>query len=164
MSKIHPLTNVEKRVLGFLVAKGLLVAPHVTPMSSLKLRISDAINVGLTSEPRVLEVLPAALLHFPRSFLGYEEMPEKLKETLSCIRLGKPSGPSLGGIPYSAMLRWANEPLLDKRTRPERERKVTKAFRLKRSTLEKLSLSAARAQMTETAFLEKLLVDLEISK
>jgi hypothetical protein len=91
-------------------------------------------------------------------------MPEKLKETLSCIRLGKPSGPSLGGIPYSAMLRWANEPLLDKRTRPERERKVTKAFRLKRSTLEKLSLSAARAQMTETAFLEKLLVDLEISK
>ncbi len=151
---------LEHRVLGFLVAKGLLFAPHVKPLGSAKIKISDAIKVGLTSEPRVLEVLPAALLHFPRSFLGHQDMPDKLKQTLDCIRQGSQSGPSLSGIPYSAMLRWANEQLPDKRTRPESQRKITKAFRLKKSALEKLTKAAQKEQISQSALLEKLLEDL----
>lgn len=142
------------------MAKGLLFAPHVKPLSSVKIKISDAIEVGLTSEPRVLEVLPAALLHFPRSFLGHQEMPDKLKQTLDCIRQGSESGPSLSGIPYSAMLRWANEPLPDKRTRPESERKITKAFRLKKSALDNLTKASQRDQISQSALLEKLLESL----
>lgn len=151
------LSSVDRRVLGFLVAKGLLFAPHVTPCSSAKIKISDAIKVGLTAEPRVLEVLPAALLHFPRSFLGHHDMPEKLKQVLDCIRRGDVSGPTLSGVPYTAMLRWANEQLPDRRTRPESERKITKAFRLKKATLDKLSKEAAKAGVSPTSYLERLL-------
>ncbi len=149
---------LEKRVLGFLTAKGLLIAPHITPKSSVKIRIRDALTVGLNSEPRVIEVLPAAILHFPRSFLGYDEMPDTLRRTLECIRAGMETGPSLAGIPYSEMLRWANEPLPDKRTKPERERRITKAFRLKRAALENLKIRASREKMSETEFLERLLL------
>ncbi len=148
---------LEQRVLGFLSAKGLLIAPHVTPKSSVKIRLADALTVGLHIEPRVIEVLPAAILHFPKSFLGMHEMPEKLRLTLDCIRSGAETGPSLAGIPYEAMLRWANEPLPDKRTKPERERKVTKAFRLKKTTLENLKIQASQRNMSETEFLEWLL-------
>jgi hypothetical protein len=151
------LTPSEKKVLGFLVSKGLLIAPHINPVRSAKLRISDAIAVGLNREPRVLEVLPAAILHFPKSFLDHDTMPEKLRETLECIKKGKETGPSLGGIPYAAMMRWANETLPDKRTRPERERKITKAFRLSRIALENLAQAASRAAISETAFIERWL-------
>ncbi len=154
-----PPQTTKARVIGFLVAKGLLIGPSVKPMSSVKIKISDAVNTGLTFEPRVLEVLPAALLHFPRSFLGYDDMPEQLKEVLACIRRGDESGPSIAGIPYSAMLRWANEPLPDKRTRPEKERRITKAFRLKKSTLDRLLRGAQKAQMSQAAYIEKLLLD-----
>ena len=154
-----PSQTTKARVIGFLVAKGLLIAPSVKPMSSVKIKISDAVNTGLTFEPRVLEVLPAALLHFPRSFLGYDDMPEQLKQVLACIRRGDESGPSIAGIPYSAMLRWANEPLPDKRTRPEKERRITKAFRLKKSTLDRLLRGAQKARMSQAAYIEKLLLD-----
>ncbi len=149
---------VEKRVLGFLTAKGFLIAPHITPTGSVKLRLSDVLSVGLNSEPRVIEVLPAAILHFPKSFLGLDEMPDKLRTTLECIRAGMTAGPSLAGIPYKEMLRWANEPLPDKRTKPESERKVTKAFRLKRSTLKQLKLLAAKENVSETDILERLIL------
>ena len=102
---------IEKRVLGFLTAKGFLIAPHITPTGSVKLRLSDVLTVGLNSEPRIIEIRPAAILHFPRSFLGLDEMPDKLRTTLECIKGGMKTGPSLAGIPYKAMLRWANEPL-----------------------------------------------------
>jgi hypothetical protein len=153
--------SLERRVFGFFVAKGLLIAPHIAPKSSVKLRIADVVNVGLHVEPRIIEVLPAAMLHFPRSFIGYEDMPEKLREALDCIRSGKELGPSLAGIPYKAMLRWANEPLPDKRTRPERDRRITKAFRLKRAALEKLKTDASSAGLTETRYLEELLLGRE---
>ena len=57
------------------------------------------------------------------------------------------------------MLRWANESLPDKRTRPENERRITKAFRLKKSALARLTKSAEKAQMSQTAYLEKLLLE-----
>jgi hypothetical protein len=148
----------EERIIGFFVAKGLLIAPHISPKSSIKIAISDVIEVGLTKEPRVLEVLPAALLHFPRSFLGHHEMPPKLKQVLDNIRAGKLTGPTIGGIRYEAMLRWANEPLPDKRTTLEKDRKVMKAFRLKRSAIQKLKEGAAALCMNESEYIESLLL------
>lgn len=160
----HISAALEERVLGFFCAKGLLIAPHITPKSSVKIRLHDALTVGLNSEPRVIAVLPAAILHFPRSFLGLDEMPEKLRCALDCIKSGAQTGPSLAGIPYTEMLKWANEPLPDKRTKPESARKITKAFRLTRSTLTQLKLLADHEKTSQAELLERLILQYDSLK
>ena len=73
------------RILGFLVAKGLLIAPGVKPYPTVKLTIPDVLEAAELDEPRILEVLPAALLSFPKSFLHFEALPEELQVIIQHI-------------------------------------------------------------------------------
>ena len=63
------MNKFREKVLGFLKAKGLLIAPDITPMPSIKLDAQEVYEFALKYEPRVLEVFPAALIHFPSTFL-----------------------------------------------------------------------------------------------
>ena len=113
-----------QRVLGFLVAKGLLISPAIVPQPSIKVPLVDALWVGEHIEPRVPEVLPAAVLHFPRSFLLPPEMPEDLAKIISFLKHGDQLGPEFRGVPFERLLRWVNTPLADRRTRTIRDRRV----------------------------------------
>ena len=85
MSKNHYINEwdtLTERIFGFFVGQGFLIVPSVKALASVKIDIAEAIRVGTDLEPRVLDVLPAALLRFPRSFRGWDKVPDKLQTVL----------------------------------------------------------------------------------
>lgn len=145
-------------IFGFLAAKGLLLVEGVPLRPMAKLNIKDVLRVGQEIEPRVLEVLPAALLHFPRSFTNQKAIPEKLAQVIDLIRRGENTGPDLAGIKYKDMKQWANIPLKDSRIVPVDQKRIMKSIRLKKSTLKVLADKAASRGMNETEFIESLIL------
>lgn len=147
-----------RKIFGFFVGKGLLGKEGVEPMPTAKLDINDVIRAGLEVEPRILEVLPAAMLRFPRSFLNWDEMPEKLATVLDCIKKNKNDGPDLAGLPYKDLKRWANFELPDKRTIPVKEKKIPSYFRLRPAAIAALKKRASRERISEAEVIERLLI------
>lgn len=146
-----------RRVLGFLKAKGLLLVDEIESAPTVKLDIAKVLKVGTEIEPRVIEVLPVALLHFPRTFINWRALPEKVKEVLAHIKKGAETGPDLAGIPYKAMKRWASLNMKDKRVKPISERRVMKSLRFRPTTIAALRKKAEAAGITETEFIERLI-------
>jgi hypothetical protein len=143
-------------VIGFFAAKGLLYAPQVKPRRSENLRIKDVIWVGENLEPRVFEVLPAAILHFPRSFSGGGKLPRDLQEVMHALAQGVKEHPDCRGIPYQKIKHWAERALPDKRTTPLSRRKVMRSYRLSPETARLIKEQAAKRKMSEAGYLEML--------
>lgn len=144
--------------LGFLVAKGLLktnVPIDLAP--NRRLRIDDAIWAGCTVEPRILEVLPAAVLRLSRHFDLDPLKHAGLARTVDQLRRRKAHGDAFCGIPYEKLRVWAELPLRDKRVKPASEKKVSRTFRLSPAALERLRSMARERGSSETATLESLL-------
>ncbi len=152
------LPEKARKVLGFLVAKGFLRAEGVEPRPNAKIFVKDALWVAEHVEPRVLEVLPAAYLHFPRSFVGREDFPDEIARIIKAIRDHRTDLENYRGIRFKDMVRWANHTLPDRRTRPSREIRRNKTLRLKPDVLESLSSIAARTGKTETRIIEDLIL------
>src|SRR5580692_7437083 len=84
-NKVRKLDPRYKKVLGFLTAKGLLFDETIEPRPNVKLDMKDVFWVAEKVEPRVFEVLPAALLHFTKTFFNTEVIPNDLKEIIEAI-------------------------------------------------------------------------------
>jgi hypothetical protein len=132
MNNVDPLTE---RVLGFFVAKKLLRVPGVRPFPNTKLHVKDVLRVAEEVSPRIIEVLPAALIRFPKTFLHKEDLPENIKEVVSAITRGETEHPGIEGFRYADMKRWAEKELPDGRTKPVYQRKKMASFRLNGETL-----------------------------
>jgi hypothetical protein len=148
-------SDAEARVIGFLVAKGLLIDPRANPLPLVKLTPEEVLWVAENVEPRVLEVLPAALLHFPRSFLHWDRYPKEIQSAAAAIRKGDVRHPNVFGLKFADMKRWAELELTDRRTKPVSQKRVMRAFRLRPETITKLSRAAAKHGITETELLER---------
>lgn len=155
--KVNHWDRTTKTVLGFLVAKGFIVAPTITPKPTAKIDIKAAIKVGTQVEPRVLEVLPAAMLRFPKSFLHWENIPEKLRVVLECLKKNLDEGPDLGGLPYKDLKQWADFELPDKRTVPNNEKKVKKYWKLRPAIIAEIKRRADIQGISEGQVIEALL-------
>jgi hypothetical protein len=128
-----------KKTMAFLKAKGLLdTTLPIRPLPGARIDITDALWAAKYVEPRILEVLPAAILHFHKNFVGFDRAPENLKNVLKKIERNEENGPDIDGIEYKKMKFWANAKLRDGRTKPIQEKKRTKIFRLKPEALAKL--------------------------
>jgi hypothetical protein len=104
-----------KNTLGFLINKGLLWTNQPIEAYVGKINILDAIWTAENIEPRVYEVLPAALIHFPKTFIGLKNLPEELFLITKAIKAGKtPEKEEWNGIKTKNMAKWANNPLKDK--------------------------------------------------
>lgn len=145
-------------VFGFLVAKGLLFAPDIPHKPLVKLQIKEVIRIGLEIEPRVIEVLPAALLHFPKSFKNLKDLPKKIKIVLDHIKEDKLEGPSLAGIKYEDMKKWANMQLKDSRVVPVNKKRIMKSIRLSPEAIKILKNKSKEAMISETQYLENLIL------
>ncbi len=135
----------------------MFVVIEPKPLPFTKILVRDALKVGEEIEPRVLEVLPAALLHFPRHFIGLGDLPHDLVETMRAINARKAEGPDFRWVKYKDALRWANHPLKDGRTKPVREHRINKTLRLHPSINRKLAVLAKKRQTTETDIVEQLI-------
>lgn len=151
------LSYKAKKVLGFLVAKGLLISPQFPPCGAVKLTVDDFIATANEIEPRVLAVLPAAIIHFPKSFLDYGRLPREVKDVIDSILAGSKTGPELLGVPYEEMNRWAHAKLKDARARPLNVRRVRKTYRFQPKIAANLRKLARKEKTTETAIIEQLI-------
>jgi hypothetical protein len=144
--------------MGFLVAKGFLTTnQEIALFPNKRIAIVDAIWAGKHAEPRILEVLPAAILRLPRHFDLDAEAHADLFETVERLRKREETGASLWGIPYDKIKVWANLPLRDGRIKDFKDKKVTKTFRLRPQILTRLKNLAKEWGCTETEALEKAL-------
>ena len=145
-----------KKVLGFLVAKGLLISQDFPPCGTAKLTVDDFVETANNIEPRVLAVLPAAIIHFPKSFLDHLQLPQEVQAVVDAILAGHKTGPDLLGVPYAEMNRWANAKLKDARARPLALRRVRKTYRFQPKIVANLKKLAKQSKTTETAIIEQL--------
>src|SRR5579883_2301162 len=68
------------KTIALLKAKGLLHTNlPIEPETGIRLDINDALWAGKNVEPRILEVLPAAILHFRNNFAGIDKLPKELE-------------------------------------------------------------------------------------
>jgi len=126
-------------------------------MPMVKLTPKEVLEVAENIEPRVYEVLPAALIHFPRSFLSIDSYPKDILNAVRAVKAGEEHHPDLRGMRYKDVKRWADLRLLDRRTRPLSEKKVMRAYRLRPNVLAKLAKLAKNSKASETETLERLI-------
>ena len=127
------------KTIALLKGKGLLDTNlNIPGAPQLRIDIQDALWAGKNVEPRILEVLPAALLHYRKNFLNVKPLPKELEEVLTAIRKDVTHGPDFEDTPFDKMKHWANTQLKDKRTKPTKEKKFPKYIRLPMRHLKKL--------------------------
>lgn len=142
--------------LGFLVAKGLLKTNLDVPLQpNRRLHIDDAVWAGRNIEPRILEVLPAAVLRLPRHFDFDAAKHKELAAVLEQLRKGMETGDEFLGMPYAKVRAWINFPLRDRRVKPLAEKKVVRTYRLHPAVVARLKAIAKELACTETEALEK---------
>lgn len=147
-----------KRVLGFFVAKKLLVAEKIKPLPNIKLNIRDVIWVAENLEPRIWEVLPAAIIHFPKTFFNQQYLPENFSSLIESIKRQKDIKEIFKGVSFNRMRYWAEIPLLDQRVKPIGIRKATKTFRLSPLSIQIINQGSKELKITKTEFLEKIIL------
>lgn len=157
-TKLRKADPRYRKVLGFLKAKGLLFDETVRPRPNIKLDVIDVLWVAENLEPRVLEVFPAALIHFNKTFFNTQVLPDALNKIIESIRKRSDLDTIYKGIEFKKMKEWANHPLKDKRVKPIRDHKITKTYRLKPKALEALKLKAKAVDLNETEFLERIIL------
>jgi len=147
------------QAMGFLVAKGFLRTNQAIPLlPNQRLRLTDAIWAGKNVEPRILEVLPAAVLRLPNHFdLNQFEHPD-LFAAIEALR-EKKKGQPLWGIPLKKYKVWVELILPDKRMKPLNEKKVVKTFRLSPKSIEVLKKRSKEWGCSKTDALEKILLE-----
>lgn len=150
------------KAIALLKGKGLLQTTlPIKAAAGLRVHVDDALWAGKNVEPRILEVLPAAILHFPKNFVGVDKLQGDFVDILKGIKNHADKGPAYNGIPFHKMKHWANVDLKDKRTKPEKQKRQLKAFRLRRETLGKLEmLVAAGKYKDQTSALEAAIAKL----
>jgi len=145
--------------MGFLVAKGFLRTNQALPLlPNKRIAISDAVWAGMKVEPRILEVLPAAVLRLPRHFDLEAHAHGNLFHTVERLRRREECGPPLWGMPYEKIKVWVHLRLSDGRVKDMACKKVAKTFRLKPEAIEKLRRLSIEWGCTETEAVERSLI------
>lgn len=148
-------------IMGFLIAKGFLRTnqPLVTPQPTIKIDVVDALWAGEHVEPRIFEVLPAAFIHFPKTFYNTKKIPEELTEVIRQIQSGEPQGKNFKWAKYKDMVKWANIPLDDLRTKPIKEQKLLRSYRFTPKTLARIERLASAKEISHTELIETLVAE-----
>lgn len=146
-------------VIAFLAAKGLLQSNNIDAQykRGQKIPLKNFLWAATNLEPRIYEVLPAAILHFPSSISLRENMPEELKQVLIALRTGENDGPGYMHASYSELKRWADIPLRDKRAKPISQKKIARTYRLRPETIERIRAKSEELGISDAEYIERML-------
>ncbi len=151
-----------RNTMAFLVNKGFLRANQKFPMGgNVRIAIEDAIWAGQNIEPRILEVLPAAVIRLNKHFvLGKNRTKEmiNLEETINDLRELKEQGRDFLGIRYDKIKIWVNFKLKDGRIKTQVDKKIARNYRLRPKTIEILKNKALASKISDTEYLENLIL------
>ncbi len=145
------------RVIGVLSGLGFLIAPNIKPCANSKIDFEEAFKIGISIEPRVLEVLPAAILSFPKSFLHYEKASVEFKQLVEAIRKGK-VGADYNGIKFDKFYQAAIRPIKNRKRKIMTERRISKTFRLRPAVVNEITRRSKELGLDQTAYIESLIV------
>lgn len=136
------------RVLGRLVAEGLLMTNFPVKAHRERIEIADALWAG-ELEPRVIELLPAIILKRPSIFVGVRDLPADLDAVVRTLR--RDETPSdFRGIPGEEVRRW-----VPRVGRKDKLPSQLKAFRFGASDLRLLRQLASDLEISETEVLRR---------
>lgn len=148
-----------KKALAFLVKKGFLTTNlNVQNYYQARIRVKDLIWAGKNVEPRILEVLPAAVARLPKSFI-FEKTSEivQLQQVAESLKENQETGYDFLNIPYIKIKQWMNIQLKDRRTKANNTKKILKTFRFSPKTIQKIEILKHKTGLNETALLENLI-------
>lgn len=167
IEKIRTLAQKDKqrrsdprylKVMGFLIAKGFLYTNTEIPLNpNGHLNLKDAIWAGRFVEPRILEVLPAAYERFKKHFTGNAEIILQFENIIKCIKQKNKPEIDYYDIPIEKLKPWFYIRSHDRRSKPLHQRKVSKTFRFKPETVDKLKHLKNKTGQSETEILENLI-------
>lgn len=147
------------RAMAFFVKKGFLRAnADFTKYYLPKVRVQDAIWAGQMVEPRILEVLPAAVARLPRAFIFEGQKNNELREVAEALANKQEIGKDFFNIPYRKIRTWMFLQLKDQRTKTEQNKKMMKTFRFIPAVVEKLSQLKEATGNSETEIIEQLVL------
>ncbi len=145
-----------RKTMGFLTAKGFLRTNQDIPFAGNKrIALDDAIWAGKNIEPRILEVLPAAVLRLPLHFDFDPLKHRELAAVVDRLRRREPDGPEFNGMPYSKVKLWVDLPLRDRRVKSHAEKKLVRTYRLRPEVVERVRHLADELGCTETEVIER---------
>ena len=145
------------QVMSLLARKGLIFFTGEVAEPQKKVSIHDLLWVGEKIEPRVLEVLPALMVHFPNVVQNRVKLPEDLAEVLSALERGTDHGPDFRGVAYAKMRFWAEYQLPDKRIKPLSQKRKLRTYRLPIGVIRALTQKAKDAKISESDYLTRLI-------
>jgi hypothetical protein len=140
-------------VIGRLVHAGLLETNQAVLSHPDPIRVADALWVGQV-EPRVLELLPAALVKAPNMFVDTAALPPDLEACVAALRRSV-LPPDFRGMPGAKVFRWL--------LRVGRKNKLPsrlKSFRFQAHEQRVLESLSAELKLSETDVLRLALVEL----
>lgn len=147
-----------QRVMAFLVKKGFLKTNMNFSLDYVgKIRVKDALWAGKNLEPRILEVLPAAMARLPRAFTDLNDAPAGILQIVEALRNQEAKGPNFAAIPYAKIKVWMDLALLDGRTKPSSQKRITKTFRFSQRTIDKIASMKLQTGSSETEIIENLI-------
>ncbi len=162
--RIASLENNDPRfskVIGFFKAKKLLIRDNIPALPRASVKAEDILWVAENIEPRVLEVLPAAVLHYPSSIKNLSKLPAELKNIITQIKNNEERGDRYKHIEYETFFKWAQYNLGDGRLKPEKDKRITRSFRISKTSNAKLTKIAASKRITISRLLDQLVESYE---
>lgn len=148
------------QTMGFLIAKGFLrTNQNIRAFPNARIRIEDAIWAGMNIEPRILEVLPAAVVRLPAHFDFQRKKHRSMVPIIDALNGRRVEGPDFEGIPYRKLNAWTELRLKDARTKPMNEKRIVKTYRLKRETIFRIEKKAEELGVSDTEALELLVAN-----
>jgi hypothetical protein len=149
-------------VMSFLTSKGFLKTNLNIPLRPNKrININDAIWAGKNVEPRILEVLPAAVLRLEKHFDLNPELHPELYKIILQLKNNANTGDDFYHVPFVKLKYWVDFPLLDKRTKILSKKKILKTFRLSPEVVKTIKRLAQELGLTEVQLVERKIMDLK---
>lgn len=146
-----------KNVVSLLSGLKFLISPDIKPSPLSKVDIDEVIRAGTNIDLRILEVLPAAIISSPRSFIGLDRLPRELKGVVRALKGGR-EGPSYGGISFEKFFEAASRDIKDGKRKPVGKRKVSKTFRFSPEVIALIDKKSREHGLSNTAVIEKVLL------
>lgn len=137
-----------RRALGRFVAAGLLTTTADVKPVRAPISVEDALWAGGV-EPRILELLPAAIIKRPSLFKDIRKLPPDIDAAVQALRKHRVPA-ELRGIPGAALQRWL--PVVGHRGKLP---SCLKSFRLQADDLELLERLSEKLGITQTEVLRR---------
>lgn len=146
------------KTIGLLVTKGFLYANReILRMPNVRVNVEDAIWAGKNVEPRILEVLPAAVIRMENRFNYNPDKHVELKKAIELLEQGEDG--EFFDIPLEKIRPWLNIRLKDGRVKAFDKKKVMKTFRFSPETIERINALKEVMNASETEILEQLVAN-----